>query len=139
MALVFRIVKCRARDMLRRKKHRANPDTDAILSYVAKDYSESDIGIKLRYPDSVVWEEFRHNLYEVISALPERQRIVAWVFVENYEDFRERDTYTPLAELVSKITGKPETVVAVKNAWLEAKRKIVKEMSHRGFNFLKAE
>lgn len=139
LALVFCIVKRRARDMLRRKKHRANPDTDAILEYVAKDYSESDIGIKLRYPDHVVWEEFRQNLYEVIAALPERQRIVARVFVDNYEDFRERDTYAPLAELVGGITGKPESVVAVKNAWLEAKQKIVKEMTRRGFNFLEAE
>ena len=139
LALVFRIVKCRARDTLRRKKHRANPDNDAILNYVGKDFSESDIGIKLRYPDRVVWQEFRQNLYEVIAALPERQRIVARAFVDNYEDFRERDTYTLLAELVSKITGKPETVVAVKNAWLEAKQKIVKEMTRRGFNFLEAE
>ena len=139
LPLAFHIAKCRARDMLRRRKHRANPDTDAILDYVARDFSESDIGIKLRYPDKLVWEEFRQNLYEVIAALPDRQRIVARVFVDNYEDFRERDTYTPLAELVSKITGKPESVVAVKNAWLEAKNKIVKELTRRGFNFLEAE
>ena len=131
LALAFHIAKCRTRDMLRRRKHRANPDTDAILDCVAKDFSESDIGIKLRYPDSVVWEEFQQNLYEVIAALPGRQRIVARVFIDNYEDFRERDTYTPLAELVSNITGKPESVVA--------KQKIVKELTRRGFNFLEAE
>ena len=139
LALIFWIAKCRSRDMLRRKKHRANPDTDAILEYVGKDYAASDIGYKLRYPDQVDWDEFRQNLHEVIAELPERQLIVARVFVDNYEDFRKRDTYQPLATLVSNVTGKQESVVAVKSAWLEAKQKIVKEMTRRGFNFLEAE
>lgn len=139
LALVQEIALCRIRDELRRKKHRANPDTDAILDHVARDFAGSELGVALRYPDNVVWEEFRQNLHEVIAALPERQLIVARVFVDNYEDFRERDTYAPLAELVNKVTGKPESVVAVKNAWLEAKQKIVREMTRRGFNFLEAE
>lgn len=139
LAIVFQIAKCRVRDTLRRMKHRANSDTDAILGYVAKDYASSDIGQKLRRPDKVDWAEFRQHLHEVIAALPGRQLIVARIFVDNYEDFRERDTYGPLAELVSAVTGKPETVAAVKNVWLEAKQKIVKEMTRRGFNFLEAE
>lgn len=140
LALVFQIAKCRTVDRLRRKKHRVNSDTDAILEHVANDFAGSVRGHKLRYPDEMVeWGEFRQNLHEVIAELPGRQLIVARVFVDNYEDFRERDTYVPLAELVEKITGKVESVVAVKNVWLEAKKKIVSEMTRRGFTFLEAE
>jgi len=138
LALVFTIAGRRIRDLLRRKKFRANTDSDVILAHIAKDYNESDVGIGYRHAD-VDWNLFRENLHEVIAELPERQRIVARVFVDNYEDFRANDTYGPLATLVGEVTGQVESVVAVKNAWYEAKRKIVREMTHRGFNFLQPE
>ena len=72
MALVNEIANCRIRDTLRRKKHRANPETDAILDYVGKDFAVSDIGNNLRYPDKVDWDEFRQHLHEVIAELPGR-------------------------------------------------------------------
>ena len=119
------------------KSEYVNKDT---LTNITADLSQNIIVSDIRYPDEVVeWGEFRQNLHEVVAELPGRQLIVARVFVDNYEDFRARDTYAPLAELVGKITGKLESVVAVKNVWLEAKKKIVAEMTRRGFNFLEAD
>jgi DNA-directed RNA polymerase specialized sigma24 family protein len=139
LSLVFTIASRRIKDKLRRMKHRANPDPDAILEYVANDYGGSEFGLKWKYADNLHWEDFQQALHEVIATLPGKQLIVARVFVDNYEDFRERDTYGPLAELVSKVTGEQETVAGVKSAWHEAKQKIVREMTRRGFNIFEME
>lgn len=139
LALVFQIAQFRTWDALRRRKHMPNSDPDAILQHVAKDFRESEIGIQLQFPDGVDWEAFRQNLHEVIADLPEKQKIVARAYVDNYEHFRERDTYAPLADFVGNVTGKKESLVAVKSAWHEAKKKIVKDMARRGFKFIDTE
>lgn len=139
LALVFTIAHRRVKDKLRRMKHRPNADPDAILEYVGKDFAGSDFGFKWKYADNLHWEEFQQALREVIAALPGKQLTVARVFVDNYETFRERDTYGPLAELVSQVTGEQETVAAVKSAWHEAKQKIIREMTRRGFNIFESE
>ncbi|HUY34367.1 MAG TPA: sigma-70 family RNA polymerase sigma factor [Pirellulales bacterium] len=139
LSIVFTIASRRIKDKLRRKKHQPNSDPDAILDYVAKDYAGSEFAMKWKYADNIHWEDFRQALHEIIATLPGKQLIVARVFVDNYEDFRERDTYGPLAELVSKVTGEAETVAGVKSAWHEAKAKIVRELTRRGFNFFETE
>jgi len=139
LSLVFTIAGRRIKDKLRRMKHRANSDPDAILEYVAKDYNGSEFGMKWKYAENLHWEDFQQALHEVIATLPGKQLIVARVFVDNYENFRERDTYAPLAELVSRVTGEQETVAGVKSAWHEAKQKIVRELTRRGFNFFETE
>jgi len=139
LALVFTIAQRRIKDKLRRNKHRPSADPDAILTHVAKDYAGSAFGIKWKFADNLHWEDFRQALHEVIATLPGKQLIVARVFVDNYETFRERDTYGPLAELVSRVTGEQETVAGVKSAWHEAKQKIVREMTRRGFNIFESE
>jgi hypothetical protein len=139
LALVFTIAHRRVKDKLRRMKHRPNADPDAILEYVGKDYAGSDFGFKWKYADNLHWKDFEQALREVIATLPGKQLIVARVFVDNYETFRERDTYGPLAELVSEVTGEQETVAAVKSAWHEAKQKIVRELTRRGFDIFESE
>ena len=117
--MVLSIAKNKATDMLRERGHRINVDEDAILDAVASDTKGSDIYLQWRkhvFPAQLI--ELREILYEFIATLPERQRIVAQCFVDNYEDFRERDTYRPLAEAVSAITGVMETVADVKNVWI---------------------
>lgn len=136
LRLVLAIAKRRTIDYLRRKGYRANTNHDAILPHVAEDLGKSDINLRWRYLDRMRQKEFRPALEEEIAKLPERQRIVATAYVDNFEDFRERDTYLPLARAVSAITNKDENVVAVKSAWHEAKRKLVKELTRRGFDFL---
>jgi DNA-directed RNA polymerase specialized sigma24 family protein len=131
LRLVQTIAKRRTFDRLRRKT-----SFDAILPHVAKDLGGSDLQLRWKYLDKMIQAEFKQALFEEIGKLPERQRIVATAFVDNYEDLRERDTYLPLAQAVAAITGEDENVVAVKSAWHEAKRKLVRGLTRRGFNFL---
>lgn len=131
LRLVQTIAKRRTFDRLRRKTN-----YDAILPHVAKDLGGSDLQFRWKYLDKMIQADFKQALSEEIGRLPERQRIVATAFVDNYEDLRERDTYIPLAQTVSAITGDAENVVAVKSAWHEAKRKLVRGLTRRGFDFL---
>ena len=130
-------IACRkAVDHLRKRHHRLNADDDAVLSHIAADLKDTNLGFEWKYLGPVEWSEFRKALLEVLATLPERQRVVAQAFVDHYEDFKERDTYLPLAEAVGRVTGRRESVVGVKSAWADAKRKIIAEMSRRGFNYL---
>jgi DNA-directed RNA polymerase specialized sigma24 family protein len=105
-------------DALRRRGRRPNTNRGAVLSR-AED----------RSPDSLsggpVWErmglaerrEFQQVLMRLVEGLPERQRLVARVYLDHFEDFGKRDTYARLAELVSAISGRSESAKAVKSLW----------------------
>ncbi len=93
---------------------------------VAADTKGSDILLQWRLHTSPIEaRELREILLVFIATLPERQRIVAQCFIDNYEDFRERDTYRPLADAVSAITHVTESVAAVKSEWRDAREKII--------------
>jgi hypothetical protein len=81
----------------------------------------------------------REILLTFIATLPERQRIVAQCFIDNFEDFRLRDTYRPLAEAVGAITGVTENVAAVKSVWRQAREKIIAELQRRGYTYITVE
>ena len=51
----------------------------------------------------------------------------------------EREIYAPLARMVGEITGDIENAVTIKKLWQEAKKRLVKDLTRRGFNFLKTE
>jgi DNA-directed RNA polymerase specialized sigma24 family protein len=134
---LVQVIACRkAIDHLRRKGHRVNTQDDSILPHIAADLKNTDLGFEWQSLGPADWKEFRKALHEVIALLPDRQREVAMAYVDHYEDFKERDTYLPLAEAVGRITGKKQNVVAVKSAWIEARRKIAEALTKRGFNFL---
>jgi len=139
LRLVQTIARRRTIDYLRRKGHRANTNYDAILAYVAGDLGQSDLGLRWRYLDRMIQAEWRQALLEEVARLPERQRIVARAFIDNYEDLSERKTFLPLKEAVAAVTGNDENVVAVKSAWHQAKRTLVSRLTRRGFYFLKEE
>ena len=40
---------------------------------------------------------------------------------------------------MGEITGEVENVVTIKKLWQEAKKRLVKELTQRGFNFLETE
>ena len=105
--MVFAIARNKAVDFLRtRKKHRVNVDYDAILDAVAADTKDTDLGFRWRLKiGSGEAKEVREILLKFIPTLPERQRIVAQCFVDNFELFRPRAIYKPLAEAVSAVTG----------------------------------
>jgi hypothetical protein len=138
--MVLAISKYKTFDILRERGHRVNLDEDAILAAVAADTRGSDLILQWRlhvFPAEL--RELREILIEFIATLPERQRIVAQCFVDNYEDFRERDTYQPLAAAVSAVTKITETVASVKSAWQAARVRIIAELQRRGYTYIKVE
>src|SRR5262249_36613720 len=140
LRVVLAVARNKAIDLLRRRKHRINLDEDAILEVVADDTRGSDILSQWRLHRSHIdAKELREILLTFIATLPERQRIAAQCFIDNFEDFRQRDTYRPLAEAVSAITGITASVADVKNDWRYAREKIIAELQRRGHTYITVE
>ena len=72
LALVFRIAQFKAIDAYRRKKIRANPDTDAIIDHVAEDFQGSKIGMEWRLLDSLEQAEFQNILRRMLTHFLEK-------------------------------------------------------------------
>jgi hypothetical protein len=138
--MVLAIARRKAIDLLRQRRHRINLDEDAILEAVAADTQGSEILSQWKLRISPCEKrELREILLLFIATLPERQRIVAQCFFDNFEDFRARDTYRPLADAVSAITGVTESVADVKSVWRYAREKIIAELQRRGYTWVKVE
>ena len=75
---------------------------------------------------------------DIVLTLPERQKLVAGCFLECYEQVINEKSFRALAEAVSAITGRPETVVNVKSNWHAARKKI-SEVLCCDFNFIRTE
>src|SRR5262249_15924189 len=123
LRLVLAIARNKAIDLLLRRKHRINLDEDAILE------------VEL-YMSPIEAREVRELLLNFIATLPERQRIVAQCFIDNFEDFRQLDTYRRLAEAVCAITEITASVADVKNDWRYAREKIIAELQRRGHTYI---
>jgi DNA-directed RNA polymerase specialized sigma24 family protein len=135
LRLVFALARRKGVDALRRRGHQVRTDVQSVLECGAADLVASRVG--------AVWRErmgpaeaaeFREVLLEIVQSLPERQRLVARVFIDHFEDFGRRDTYEPLAASLSVVTGQPENVQAVKSAWRAARGKIAAELARRGYD-----
>src|SRR5947209_4923175 len=133
LRLVYAIARRKGCDGLRRRGHRmATADDETLQQIRAIPGTTPLLG-----PAEA--REFREVLFKIIEALPARQRLVARVFVDHFEEFRARETYQPLAEAVSAITGEPENVLAVKSAWRAARAAIASELIHRGYPLTESE
>jgi RNA polymerase sigma factor (sigma-70 family) len=140
LRMVLTIARNRGIDLLRQRGHRINLDEDAILDAVAADTKGSDLFRQWRlhvFPAEA--SELREILLAFIATLPERQRIVAQCFIDNYEVFRARDTYRPLANAVGAITHVTESVAAVKSEWRYARERIIAELNRRGYTYITVE
>ena len=134
LRMVFAIARNKTVDFLRvRKKHRINMDYDAILDAVAADTKDTDLGSRWRLKvGSGEAKELREIILKFLPTLPERQRVVAQCYIDNFEDFRPRYRYKPLAEAVSAVTGITESVADVRNDWRYAKQKIIAHLRGLG-------
>jgi len=140
MRIVYDIAKKKAVDALRRRRYRPKQDVDGAIERIAKDLARTKIGLEWRLQTPAEWKEFCGALHEAIGvALTEKQAIVARCYVDNFEDFGEREIYAPLARLVGEITGQDENAVTIKKLWHEAKKRLVKELTRKGFKFLETE
>jgi RNA polymerase sigma factor (sigma-70 family) len=127
-------------DLLRKRGHKIKLDADGILAAVAADTKGTEMLMRWQlHVSETEAKELREILIKFIATLPTRQRIVAQCFVDNFEDFHERKTYQPLAEAVSAITERTETVADVKSVWRYAREKIVEELQRRGYTFFNLE
>jgi hypothetical protein len=79
--------------------------------------------------------EFRQTLLGIVEDLPERQRLVARIFIDHFEEFSPRDIYHRLAALVSDFTGRDEQVEAIKSLWHLARKRIGAELTRQGYAF----
>ncbi len=140
LKIVYNIANKKAIDAIRRWKHRGKENVDNAIDQIAKDLEGTNIGLEWKLQNKTEWKEFRIALLNAVnSVLTEKQMIVARCYVDNYEDFGERNIYAPLARFVGEITGKDENAVTIKKLWQEAKERLVKELSSKGFRFLKTE
>lgn len=140
MALVFRIATFKAADVIRARRLRHKPDVDGAIDQIAKDLAGTQIGLEWRLQSRVEWREFQTVLLQAVSTvLTEKQAIVARCYIDNYEDFGEREIYAPLARMVGEITGNDENAMTIKKQWLEAKERLVTELARKGFKFLEME
>jgi hypothetical protein len=140
LRIVYDIAQKKAVDALRRRKFRPKQDVDGAIDQVAKDLAGTNIGLEWRLQTQAEWKEFCAALHEgICTALTDKQVIVARCYVDNYEDFGEREIYAPLARLVSEITGNDENAVTIKKLWHEAKKRLVDYLRRKGFKFLEAE
>jgi hypothetical protein len=140
LRMVLAIARNKAIDLLRKRGHKVNLDEDAILDVVAADTKDSDILLQWRkHTSPIEARELREILLLFIASLPKRQRIVAQCFINNFEEFRQRDIYRPLADAVGAVTGITESVADVKNDWRYAREKIIAELHRRGYTYITVE
>jgi DNA-directed RNA polymerase specialized sigma24 family protein len=140
LRMVLTIARNKSIDLLRKRGHRIKIDEDAILEAVAVDTKGSEMLMRWQlHVSHAEAKELREILIKFIPTLPERQRIVAQCFVDNFEEFRKRKTYEPLAAAVSAITKITECVADVKNDWRYAREKIIAELQGRGYTFITLE
>lgn len=136
MAIVLRIARTNAIDAANRKGFRAKQCDESELKHFAVDFFGTRIGQNWKGLDPIVRQEFNNAIEEIVDKLPPKQKVVVVCFRDLYTELRERDKWAPLADAVSQVTGKPESVSSVKTAWHEAKTKIAEQLKRRGFDFV---
>lgn len=139
MRLVWDVAKKRAIDGRRKKlklSSRVLSNQEVLEANALADLDGASFGIRWKYADPAEKAELDACLIDVISSLPERQRIISQLFFEMYEELRERDKYRPLADALSRITGKHEDVVTVKSSLQAAMGRIRSELRRRGFKLI---
>lgn len=133
--MLFRMAHNKAIDGRRLKTTRRRHDHDLIAA-VAADLKDTDVGRQWSLMDVLEREEFRQIVESVIDKLPDRQKVVAVVFVDNFEEFRARNTYLPLAERVRDLTGEEVSVACVKSAWRAVRERLITILSAKGFSLV---
>ena len=141
LKLVFGIARNKCVDVVRKRiRYKPKQDVDGALERIAGDLAGTKIGLEWKLQSKIEWDEFCAALMAAVgSVLTDKQAIVARCYIDNYEDFGEREIYAPLSRLVSEITGNDENAMTIKKQWLEAKERLVDELVRKGFKFLNVE
>jgi len=129
LPFIFTIARRRAIDRVRRKSRKTA--NEQVLDVIAETLVDTKVGEAWR---SVASKHDGRRMLEAIgstiSRLPERQRLVASVVVDL---FPETPTLQRIQEEVHRGTGDQLTVVAIKSAWREGRKKIREQLVREGY------
>jgi len=141
LSLAMGIAFKKSADVIRKRvRYKVKQDVDGALERIAGDLDGTKIGLEWKLQSKIEWDEFYSALMRAVgSVLTDKQAIVARCYIDNYEDFGEREIYAPLSRLVSEITGNDENAMTIKKQWHEAKERLVDELIRKGFKFLNVE
>jgi DNA-directed RNA polymerase specialized sigma24 family protein len=139
MRIVFAIASNKGLDLLRARRHRMSTSLDLLIDSVAASLKDTETGFRWQLLSPAERKEFREIVLASVRELPERQQIVARCYIDCFERVLQEDSYRPLAEAVSCVTGKQESLANVKSAWHVAKRKIASALTRRGYNIIPVE
>lgn len=136
MRIVNQIARTNAIDAAKRNGFRLTYCNEEDLPYLARDFNDTRLYTQWKALTPLLRQEFSDTLNEIVDVLPEKQRVVAICFRDQYPDLRERGKWGPIAQAVGEILGTVETTASVKSAWHEAKGKIAEQLRRRGYEFL---
>jgi RNA polymerase sigma factor (sigma-70 family) len=139
LRMVYTIAQNKGLDILRSRRHRMNTNEDAVINAVAAGLKDTETGFQWQLLSPAERREFREIVLAAIQTLPERQKIVARCYIDCFEDVLQEGTYRPLADAVSCVTRKQETVANVKSTWHVAKKKMATELARRGYTIIPLE
>lgn len=137
LRMVFRIVRNKGVDFRRRKLRRsAETNRDEVIDLIVGDLCGSKLAADWECISEEEKRRFNDALPRIIAALPKRQKAAVSALLECYTEIRAKDTYRPVAEAMSQITGKWETVAAAKSALRAGLEKVREELKRQGFDFV---
>ncbi len=139
LGLVYCIARRKGIDQLRARRHRMSTNEDERLAAIAASLTDTEAGCRWLLLTPTQRKEFREIALAEAAKLPDRQKIVATCYLDCFEVVINERSFRALAEEVSRVTGKQETVVAVKSAWHVARKKIALALERRGYNFISVE
>jgi hypothetical protein len=139
LRIIYCIARCKGFDQLRARRHRMNTNEDKLLGAVAASLKGTEAGGKWVFLTASERREFIEVLLEEVAKLPEQQKIVATCYIDVFEVVLNEGSFRALADEVTHVTGKPETVVAVKSAWHVARKKLASALQSRGFTLFTVE
>jgi RNA polymerase sigma factor (sigma-70 family) len=126
MPFLCSIFWARAVDHTRRTKAR-----DDAIAAVGEQLRGTRTGEQWKRYSEAERSEIRELIRDAIATLPEKQRVVWQVFVDNYPETKSMEV---LRVEVSKVTGKEETLAAVKRALQEGRPKVREFLERKGYD-----
>jgi DNA-directed RNA polymerase specialized sigma24 family protein len=125
LPLLCRLARARATDLVRRRQ--AHENLVAGVGAALRDTQTGSEWVRMSVAER---REAMALIRTAIGTLPQRQRVMMQVFVENYPEAADMQV---LRQLVSERTGLPETLAAVKRALQEARAKVRDYLRSRGY------
>jgi DNA-directed RNA polymerase specialized sigma24 family protein len=138
LRMVFTIAKTNSIDAYRRKcrfKRRICVDSE-LTDLVIADMQGSDLSLAWKYADESDKQRLPQLLPGILTGLPPRQKLAVLALKECLGEIRAKNKYKPIADAMSRLSGKPEDVAAVKSALRAGLAKIKSELVRLGIKFV---